>query len=135
MNETHALWALLLRALRHEDPYLIWGDGKQGRDWLYVSDAVGALIKIAQEEEDATSYNVVSSGTITIDDLVEKIFKEINWHPKKIIHDTTKPVGPYWRSISCRRLIENTGYWPRKDFDEGLKATITYAKENYATKF
>jgi len=130
MNNTHALMALIERALKHQDPYLVWGDGNQGRDWLYVKDAVNALIKIAEEEEDATSYNVVSSGTLTMKEIINEIFTIIDWRPKEIFFDKTKPVGPRWRSISSRRISNNLDFISRIAFEDGLKETINYVKSN-----
>lgn len=128
MNDTHAMMALINRALKKEDPYLVWGNGHQGRDWLWVGDAVNALIHLAEWEESAESYNIVSSNTITIRDLIKNIFEIVGWEPKEIIYDISKPVGPKWRSVSPKKL-HDLGYKPRHDFIDGLKETIEYAKK------
>jgi len=130
MNNTHALMALLERALKHEDPYIVWGNGMQGRDWLYVDDAVTALIRLAEEEDDATSYNIVSSKTLSINEVIEQIFREIDWRPEKILYDIKKPVGPIWRTVSMARFNQNIGYFAKTDFNLGLRKLIKYAKDN-----
>ena len=37
-NETHAIIALIYKALNAQTPYEVWGDGNQDRDFTYVND-------------------------------------------------------------------------------------------------
>jgi nucleoside-diphosphate-sugar epimerase len=44
------------RAKRREDPFTIWGDGRQTRDWIHVSDVVNGALAVARSgTEDAVS--------------------------------------------------------------------------------
>ena len=43
-NETHAIIALIFKALSKMDPYPIWGNGRQERDFTYVEDIVDGTI-------------------------------------------------------------------------------------------
>jgi len=129
-NDTHAIIALIKRALAHEDPFLVWGDGKQGRDWIYVDDAVTGTILAAEKIDDATPINLVGTGMITIEELINKIFKCIGWHPKVIKYDITKPVGPEKRLISGERAKKLLDFKPKVSFDEGLGRTIEWLKQS-----
>ena len=47
-NETHAVMAWIARAFIQQDPFPIWGDGKQERNFTYVADVVEGLIRLAE---------------------------------------------------------------------------------------
>ena len=48
-NETHSIIALIFKALRKIDPYPIWGNGQQERDFTYVQDIVDGTIKVCRK--------------------------------------------------------------------------------------
>ena len=59
----------------------IYGNGKQIRDWLHVSDHADAIIKIAELGEDGSNYCIGGNDSrYAIDS--NKLKKELNWEPK-----------------------------------------------------
>lgn len=126
-NDTHAIIALIKRAMQKKDPYLVWGSGNQGRDWVYVEDVVEGLLLIADKIDDASATNLVGTKMYTIKELVEKIFKKLDWKPKHINFDTTRPEGPKKRLISGEKA-KDLGFKPKVGFDKGLERTIKWLK-------
>lgn len=125
-NETHAVIALIAKAFIEQDPYEIWGNGQQDRNFTYVSDIVEGLIRACEKIEDGTPVNIGASNHIKIKDVVEKIFDIIGWSPKEIFFDISKPVGVFSRSADLektRRLLE---WEPKVSIDDGLKKTIDW---------
>lgn len=60
--------------IKHRTPPVIYGDGKQTRDFTYVSDVVTAAIFAAENEEcDGEVLNIGFGKEVTIADLAEKI--------------------------------------------------------------
>ena len=43
-HENHAIHAMIARALVGQDPFEVWGDGRQVRNWTHVSDTVAGLL-------------------------------------------------------------------------------------------
>lgn len=126
-NDTHAIIALIKRALNKEDPYLIWGSGNQGRDFIYVDDVVNGTILASDRVNNSDVINLVGTKMITIKELANNIFKILDWYPTKIVFDKTKPEGPKKRLISCNKAI-SLGFKPTTSFCEGLKETIKWLK-------
>src|SRR6185295_16996278 len=52
-------------------PFTVVGDGTQTRDFTYVTDVVDAFVKAAQSNIAGEIYNVGSSGTYSVNRLVE----------------------------------------------------------------
>lgn len=77
-NETHAVIALIAKAFVAMDPYEIWGDGQQDRNFTYVGDIVEGMIRAAESVKDASAVNIGTSEHIKIVDSAKMIFAEMN---------------------------------------------------------
>src|SRR5207248_11688427 len=91
-NETHAVVALIAKAFIKMDPYEIWGDGQQDRNFTYVGDIVDGMIHAAERVSDGSPINIGTAQHIKIIDCAEKIFSIVGKRPKSIQFDTSKPV-------------------------------------------
>lgn len=125
-NETHAIIALIYKAVEKMDPYEIWGDGKQERDFTYVQDIVSGTILAAERIDDCTPINLGTGKRYSIQEVVDLIFAILNWKPKSIEHNSAKPVGALSRALDNQRAKEMLGWEPRYDLREGLLETINW---------
>jgi UDP-glucose 4-epimerase len=125
-NETHAVIALIAKAFVKMDPYEIWGDGQQDRNFTYVGDVVDGLIRAAERIEDATPVNLGSAEHVTILECARMIFEETKFTPSKIAFDPSKPVGVYSRAADLTRARGLLGWEPRTSLREGLQRTIAW---------
>lgn len=125
-NETHAVIALIAKAFVGMDPYEIWGDGQQDRNFTYVGDIVEGMMRAALAIEDASAVNVGTSEHVKIIDAAKMIFAETGFTPDEIFFDTTKPVGVYSRAADLTRSRELLGWEPRTAFADGLAPTVAW---------
>lgn len=106
-----------------ENP-VIYGDGTQTRDFIYIDDVVEASI-IAAESEKATgqTFNVGTGKATTINELAHKMI-QIAGKKLKPVH--TKPrMGEIKHSVADITKIQKTlGYKPKTDLSQGLEKTI-----------
>lgn len=130
-NETHAIIALIYKAVEQMDPFEVWGNGQQERDFTYVEDIVSGTIKAAETVTDSTPINLGTGTKYKIVDVVEMIFKILQWHPKNINFDTTKPVGALSRALDNSRANEMLQWKPEFSLDDGLKKTIAWYVSNH----
>lgn len=121
-----ALPIFMDKVCKGESP-TITGNGKQTRDFTYVSDVVEANIlaaRIKNEKCFGQVFNIGGGHNISINDLAEKI---INLSGKKI-----KPVFIPARVEAKDTLADNhkakklLGWQPKKLFSEGLQETFDY---------
>jgi nucleoside-diphosphate-sugar epimerase len=125
-NETHAVIALIAKAFVRMDPYEIWGDGQQDRNFTYVGDIADGMIRAAECVSDSSPINVGTAEHIKIIDCAKKIFAATRFTPRSLHFDTSKPVGVYSRAADLTRTRERLGWEPRTSFDDGLKRTIDW---------
>jgi UDP-glucose 4-epimerase len=125
-NESHAIIALIAKAFIQMDPYVIWGTGEQDRNFTYVGDIVEGMMLAVEKIEDGSAVNLGTSEHIKIKEVARKIFKYTGFTPKRILFDTSKPVGVFSRAADLKRARQLLGWEPKIPIDEGLKRTIDW---------
>ncbi len=105
---------------------IIYGNGKQTRDFLYVADAVRAAIA-SLNAPPGSIYNVGTSKEISINKLYELISKSVNTSikPKKAkarFGDIDK------NCLDFSKIKKELGWKPKYKLEEGLKKTIDWFK-------
>jgi UDP-glucose 4-epimerase len=130
-NETHAIIALIYKAIEKMDPFTVWGNGQQERDFTYVSDIVSGCLLAAEKIYDCTPVNLGTGRKYTINQVIEKIFNILNWKPKAIEYDSSKPVGALSRALENSRAKELLGWEPKFTLEAGLTNTINWYKDSH----
>jgi UDP-glucose 4-epimerase len=123
--------SLVKQALRGDD-MTVYGDGSQSRCFTHVSDAVGALIALAESSEaNGEVYNIGSTEEISILDLARKI-KEIAASDSRIVLIPYEMAYKDGFEDMMRRVPDLTkisaavGYRPSMNLNEILLSTIKY---------
>jgi len=130
-NETHAIVALIAKAFIKMDPYVIWGNGEQDRNFTYVQDIVDALVAACQKIEDGSSVNAGRSDRLTINQAIDLVFDLVGWKPKQIVRDTSKPQGVASRAADITRAKNVLCWAPKVTYREGFKKTIDWYFANH----
>ncbi len=117
------------RALKNE-PLVIFGDGKQTRDFIYVKDVVKANLLVAESRRaNGGVFNVATGRQTSILELAMKIL-EITGANTSILFDKPRP-GDIRHSLADISEIKKLGFEPEWSLEEGLKKTVEwYRKES-----
>lgn len=73
--ENHAIIAMIARAFIKQDPFEVWGDGTQIRNWTHVDDIVSGTILAAEKIDDGTPVNLGTMERIRVIDAVEETLR------------------------------------------------------------
>jgi len=134
-NETHAIIALIAKAFVQTDPYVIWGNGNQDRNFTYVQDIVDAMMLVAEKIEDGSPINAGRDDRITINQAAELVFDIVGWKPKRVEHDLSKPVGVASRAADIAKVKKILGWTPKVSYREGFKRTVDWYFANKDREF
>lgn len=121
-NESHAVIALIAKAAAQLDPYPVWGDGQQTRNFTYVHDTAQGLALAGR----LSGFEVLNVGTArhhTILELLEVIFDHVDWRPQSMDFQIDKPVGVRSRAADNTRIKALTGWEPMLPLDAGIART------------
>jgi nucleoside-diphosphate-sugar epimerase len=130
-NESHAAIALIAKALLRMDPYPLWGDGSQTRNFTYVADTVRGLLLMGtlQDDEPFHAINVGSSSHHTVLEFIETVFDLLEWRPNELDLQTWRPVGVASRAsdnVLNRRLFD---WEPETPLTVGIGKTLDWYTE------
>jgi UDP-glucose 4-epimerase len=125
-NESHAIIALTYKTLQKMDPFPIWGNGQQERDFTYVEDIVDGTILASEHVFNGAPINLGTGQKHKLIDVAQMIFNIINWKPTKINFEPSMPVGPWSRALDNTRARELLGWKPRFSLEQGLRKTIEW---------
>tara|TARA_Y100000310_G_C20677549_1_gene813971 strand:- start:810 stop:1778 length:969 start_codon:yes stop_codon:yes gene_type:complete len=125
----HVIPQLIMKADGGMNPFEIWGDGSQVRDFIYVDDLIDALLLVTKQYPYAEPYNVASGTPTTVTELVE-IITDIYGYEPIFNYDTTKPVMIPKRLVDIEKITSELSWKPKHTLREGLLKTISWYKEN-----
>tara|TARA_B100000965_G_scaffold32565_2_gene24119 strand:- start:22291 stop:23208 length:918 start_codon:yes stop_codon:yes gene_type:complete len=131
-KDSHVIPGLIKRMhkskVSNAESFNIWGTGEPLREFLFVDDLSKAVEFLIDKKIEIDLLNVGSGHEITIKNLAEKIKKVIDYQGE-LIFDTSMPDGNPRKLIDSQK-INNLGWEPTIDLDEGLRITYSWFLEN-----
>ena len=133
LKTSHVIPALIRKYIeaqeRGDAEVVVWGDGSPTREFLYVEDAAEGILLAAERYNGREPVNLGSGNEISIRDLAEMIAR-LTGFQGKLIWDTTKPNGQPRRALDISRAEKYFGFKAQMSFEEGLRRTIAWYREN-----
>jgi GDP-L-fucose synthase len=129
-KESKVIAALIRRAIEKESPFVVWGDGNDIKDFLYIDDFIQALLEVFSHENIGT-VNIASGIPVTIKDIVKSIFKALNIDNIEPKYDSSKPTMIPKRMINIDKLLNCIDWKPQTSLDSGIAKTITWYQDKY----
>lgn len=115
----------IVQALRNA-PITIYGSGLQTRSFCYVDDLIRGFVTFLGTSPDVTGpINLGNPTELTVIDLAERIIRLTN-SKSQIVHLNPAVDDPQQRRPDISRAVEQLGWRPHVDIEDGLLSTITY---------
>jgi nucleoside-diphosphate-sugar epimerase len=124
-HENHAVIAMIARAFIGQDPYVVWGNGEQIRNWTHVSDIVSGTILAAEKIDDGSAVNLGTMERTRVIDAVKEVHRYTHQSPRIEFHPEM-PTGPMNRVADNALAKQLLGWEPRVKFMDGLRQTIDW---------
>ena len=117
-----------MERIEQGEPPLIFGDGEQTMDFVYVEDIARANIPAAQADATDEVFNVGSGTETSLNQLAAALLKVMNADltPEKRAARKVNPVSR--RLASCERAKEALGFRSQVSLEEGLARLVTWWK-------
>jgi len=133
LQTSHVIPALIRKAVeaqeRGDQELPVWGDGSPTREFLYVEDAADGIVTAAEKYNGSEPVNLGSGYEISIRDLAEMI-QRLTGFEGKLAWQTDKPNGQPRRGMDVSRAKEYFGWQAQVPFEEGMRRTIEWFKDN-----
>jgi GDP-L-fucose synthase len=130
---SHVIPALIRKCVeaqeRGEKEIVVWGTGSPTREFLYAGDAAEGILLAAERYNGSEPVNLGSGMEISIKELVNLITR-LTVFEGEIVWDTSKPDGQPRRALDTQRAFEYFDFKAQMPFEEGLRRSIDWFKEN-----
>lgn len=124
-HENHAVIAMIARAFIRQDPFVVWGNGEQIRNWTHIGDIVAGTLLAAERINDATAINLGTMERIKVMDAVREVLRYAG-HSARIEFHPEMPTGPMNRVADNSLARKLLGWEPQVKFMDGLRQTIDW---------
>lgn len=124
-KEDHAVIAMIAKAFVGQNPFEVWGNGKQIRNWTYVEDIVDGVIMAAEKIDDGTAINLGTMERIRVIDAAKEVLRYTG-HKTEIKLLMDMPTGPMNRVADNSLAKKLIGWEPKVKFIDGLHRTIDW---------
>lgn len=112
--------AIAARAARKENPFEVWGTGKQGRDFVHIDDVLDLIHILMDQVSDGSAYNIGSGKLTSFLELIG-LFTTLAGYTPEIKPLLDKPVGVHSRYCDMSLVEERFGWKPEISLEEGMR--------------
>lgn len=132
LEKSHVFGATMTKVMTAKDggKIVVWGEGKEERDLLYVSNLVDFVdLAMKKQKNKFELYNVGCGFSVSVSNLVKKIIKQSGKN-LKIEYDLSKPTLKTKLCLDIKKAKRDLGWEPKVSLDEGIKKTMEWYKSN-----
>ena len=128
LDDSHFIFDFIrncYNAKNHGEKFVVWGDGNQRRELIYVEDAVDAMVDLLEEENQI--FNLGSGQDYSINEFAQKVCEIYDYDFKLVEHDRTKYVGVKEKKIDTTKVISYLkNDYLKAPLETGLQKSINY---------
>ena len=130
-DTSHSTAALIRRVVERHDPLVVWGDGSDLKDIMYISDLINGVITAMEKIDKFEILNIASGNSYSIKETLNTILEVDGYINAKVEYDLTKPTMIPKRLINVSKAKKLLGFEPKHDLKSGIKKTIKHYREIY----
>lgn len=124
-----AVIPLTIKRISEGIPPVIYSDGNQTRDFIYVGDTARAMIEIYKNAKTrGLEINIASGREVKIKDLIGLIVKNLGYKGK-ILRKPVRAADVRRHKASTKLAQKVLGFKPEVSFEEGMRETINWYKK------
>lgn len=135
LENSHVFSALIRKIdtakRENKESLTLWGSGDPRREFIYSEDVADASIFLMENNDklENSHYNLGTGVDYSIKEL-SKMISEVVGYSGEIKWDTQKPDGAMRKLLDSSKFLA-LGWKPKTSFEDGLRLTYEWYRENY----
>ncbi|MCL2799792.1 MAG: NAD-dependent epimerase/dehydratase family protein [Endomicrobia bacterium] len=121
--------AIFTSRMLNNESVTVFGNGKQMRDYVYVSDVVSANVA-ALKKADNQIINIGTNKAVPLNDIV-KIMSRLSETDKKAVYKPKRPGELFKSFLNAKKAGKFLNWRPKVNIEEGIKKTLEYFKDDW----
>lgn len=126
------LFSLAITNLIEGKKVPVYGDGRQVRDWLHVSDHSKAIDRIIHDGRVGETYCIGGDGECENLHIVQMILGIMGKDDSSVEFVTDRPGHDRRYAMDHGKITQELGWQPEISLEEGLRATVDWYQTNEA---
>ena len=118
---------IFVRRLAAGEPIIIYGDGRQSRDFIFVKDVVRANLLAAESDAAGEAFNICTGRETNLLDLLEEL-SEISPRQPEVRFEAPRPGDIYRSAGSPEKAAGALGFRAETPLATGLAQTVEWMK-------
>jgi len=110
----------------------VYGTGMNVRDWLHVDDHCRGIYGVLMKGTSGEVYNIGGGRELTNNEITKLILKAMDKDESSIEYVQDRKGHDLRYSVDWTKINRELGYEPQVEFEDGLKQTIHWYRENEA---
>ena len=130
LNDAHIIPPLIHKAYiakRDNTDFVIWGDGKPLRQFVYSDDLAKLIVWAIENWDKEIPFMAINEKEHSVEEIALIISNILDIDKKRIMFDSTKPSGQF-RKPGKTDVPSNFKFTP---LEEGIKKTVDWFVKNY----
>ena len=131
-KQLHFIFDLIRKILRgkhYGTDVVLWGDGYQKRELIFIDDFLAVLLELAPTLEDDL-VNVGGGHELSIRTFAAEICNIVGYPAEKILYDEDRYVGAKSKTLCISKLRELYPNFKSTSLNDGLQQTIRWCLDN-----
>jgi GDP-L-fucose synthase len=130
-STSHVIPGMVNRSLALESgqPFKIWGDGQDVRDFIHAQDVARGFLLAIAKVDNADPINLASGKPITTMDLAEEVLDAVE-SDAEIVCDIGKPTALRARRVNVGKARQVLGFEAQISLEDGLLDTVAWRRAN-----
>lgn len=121
----------VIKCILNNEQIPIYGEGRQIRDWIYVTDNCAAITKILRSNKINETYNISANAELSNLEVVQKICNTMGQGHSLIAHiKDPRPGHDFRYSVNSSKITNELDWKPEVKFTDGLKQCIEWFSMN-----
>ena len=134
LKRSQVIPSLIRKAVRYpEEDFVVWGSGRQARDFVFVGDVVDAILRLLLKGMGQGAIQIGTAQETSIARLAA-IIADVSGKDIPIRFDTTRPEGDVGRSGNYNKARQLLNWQVFTPLEEGLRQTYTWAYDQIKNK-
>jgi GDP-L-fucose synthase len=104
---------------------VVWGSGRQQRDFIHIEDVVSAVFATFDQLEPGEALNLGSGEGTSFFELAELVIQKAG-RSTEVINDASKPEGVFARVADCERMFKY--YRPSVSLEKGVEMVLEHQR-------
>lgn len=124
--------AIALRVAARKNPVVVWGDGRQSRDFVHIDDAAHACILACRLIENASAVNIGSGKPTSFLELAQLMIS-VEGYDAEVRGKIDRPVGVATRYCNPSLMEKKLGWKPSITLESGIARSLEMARKRLAS--